>query len=182
MSMVLKHREPPGPFEKSCYALLAGSVLLVGVMGYRVLTTATLPGPTPPAESISTPTLGERRAAEPANVLRVVAADPFHPQRTAPASRYVLPETDAVADVSSPGSLRSGEVQLLGTAVSGEGGGFIMCQIGGATPEVVRVGEVIGDLTLRSIARGEAEFTREDGSTVTLAVPSAGVRRGSGGR
>lgn len=78
-----------------------------------------------------------------------------------------------------PGSLREGLVGLLGTAVSGSGGGFVMCQVGSATPQMVRVGEVVGDLTLRSIARGEAEFTRSDGTTVTLSVPTA---QGSSGQ
>jgi hypothetical protein len=48
-----------------------------------------------------------------------------------------------------------------------------MAQVGNATPVTVRVGEVVGDLTLREITRGEAEFERRDGTVVVLSVPTA---------
>ena len=78
-----------------------------------------------------------------------------------------------MTSASGPGPLRDGQVRLLGTVVSARDGGFVMCQLGSATPQMVRIGDVLGGLTLRSIARGEAEFTRRDGSSVTLSVPSA---------
>jgi hypothetical protein len=167
------HREPPGRFEKACYTLLAGSVVLAGVTAGRLVTESSLPVASASPGAISAPSLRERRTAAPASALGVVAADPFHVDRTAPASRYLLPVDDLAASVSGPGSLREGAVRLLGTAVLGSGGGFVMCQVGSATPEVVRIGQVVGGLTLRSITRGEAEFTRPDGSLVTLSVPTA---------
>jgi hypothetical protein len=170
---VLLHREPPGKFEKACYALFAVSVVLAGISVARLVTAAPLPDAAPPAPEVATPTLGERVTSGPAAIAEVVASDPFHPARTAPAARYILPEETAVAAASGPGPIRDGAVRLLGTVVSGSGGGFVMCQVGSATPQVVRIGEEVADLTLVSITRGEAEFERRDGSTVTLSVPSA---------
>lgn len=178
MSEVLQHREPPGRIEKTCYALLLFSLVLVASVAVRLATTVPLPSPDATATQPLTASVGARLRPPPASALRVVAADPFHPQRTAPAARYMLPEDRMVDIAPGPGSLREGLVRLLGTAVSGSGGGFVMCQVGSATPQMVRVGEVVGDLTLRSIARGEAEFTRSDGTTVTLSVPTARASSG----
>lgn len=82
--------------------------------------------------------------------------------------------------MSSPGASPSA-IRLLGTAVRGDGGGFVMAQIGGATPVTVRIGEDVGGLTLLAISRGEAEFERNDGSRVTLSVPKAAPRPGGSG-
>jgi len=171
--MVLQHREPPGPFEKACYVALVCSVVLVVITAVRLAMVAptpeAVPGLTPPRIE----PLGARTRPSAASALRVVAADPFHPLRTAPAERYILPEEQIAAVEPGSGPLREGLVRLLGTAVVDNAGGFVMAQVGSATPQMVRVGEVVGDLTLRSIARGSAEFTRQDGTLVTLGVPAA---------
>lgn len=171
--MTLLHREPLDHVEKACWALLGLSAVVLVATTVRWTTTTPLPEPAAPPASLATPELGPRRTTTPGSAIRVVAADPFHTARTAPASRYLLPEVDGQATVSGPGALRPGAVRLLGTAVLGSGGGFVMAQVGGATPVTVRIGEVVGDLTLRSITRGEAEFERRDGSRVVLSVPSA---------
>jgi hypothetical protein len=157
---------------KSAYAALAASVVLVLTTGVRVVRETPLPAPPPGSPELPVPQLGQRVASQPWNAVRAVERDPFHPGRTAPAARYLLPEEDMRATLPGASSVR-GEVTLLGTAVSGDGGGFVMCQFARATPEVVRIGEEIGGLTLRAIAPGTAEFTSRDGSTVTLHVAGA---------
>jgi len=170
--MTILHREPPGPVVNSAYAALAASVVLVLITGVRVVREAPLPARPPASPELPVPKLGQRVASQPWSAVRAVERDPFHPGRTAPAARYLLPEEDMQATLPGASSVR-GEVTLLGTAVSGDGGGFVMCQVGGETPEVVRIGEEVGGLTLRSISRGAAEFSRRDGSTVTLHVAGA---------
>lgn len=177
---VLEHREPAGWLEKACYGALACSLALLVIAAVRLGTTS----PTPEEADSSYETVVERPGDRPspswASAVRVVAADPFHAERTAPASRYVLPEDGPASGDTGPAPLRPGAVRLLGTAVLGSRGGFVMCQVGSTTPQVVRVGEVVGDLTLRSIARGEAVFTRRDGTSVTLSVPTAAPSAGVG--
>lgn len=171
--MTLLHREPPGRLEMAGYTLFGLSAIVFAVAVARWATTMDLPDAATASASLSTPQLGERRATSTAGALRMVGADPFHPARSAPASRYLLPDAVDATTVSGPGALRPGAVRLLGTAVLGNGGGFVMAQLGSATPVTVRVGDEVGDLTLRSIRRGEAEFERRDGSLVVLGVPSA---------
>jgi len=163
------HHEPPGPWVKAAYAALTSSLVFMAVIAVRVLHAPAVMHPTPGPAELVVPQLGERVTSQPWSAIRVVERDPFHPERTSPASRYLLPEDDVQATLPGASSVR-GEVALLGTAVSGDGAGFVMCQFGRETPEVVRVGEEIGGLTLRSVTRGSAEFTRRDGSTVSCTL------------
>ena len=179
----LHHRAPAGFLERLSAIALVFSLVLVAWVGVRYARTAPLPTASDAAASELRVTLGARDATTTGRAIRMVAADPFHVDRLAPAARYLLPEDGTGTTVSGPGPLRPGAVRLLGTAVLGGGGSFVMCQVGSATPQVVRVGERVGDLTLVSVSRGEAEFTRRDGETVVLAVPTAvGVTGGPGER
>lgn len=179
--MTLVHREPAGPFEKACYLALAASLLLLGWTILRLV----LPADVVVAERGGAPDVAsiEDRASTPvAAALRVVASDPFHVARTAPESRYILPEEGAELVVEGrEGEGNSGAVRILGTVVVGVSGGFVMAQVGAATPVTIRVGDEIGGLRLRSIRRGEGEFEALDGTPVLLSVPTAVAGPGGGG-
>jgi hypothetical protein len=109
-------------------------------------------------------------------VLAAVAKDPFHPERRRPGARFQLP-----ADVAAAMARRretegaAASVRVIGTAVASDGGGFAMCAWAGGTPRIVRVGERVGEWTLRRVTPGAAEFTTSTGTTVVARIPKAGT-------
>ncbi|MDP1858414.1 MAG: hypothetical protein Q8K82_07085 [Gemmatimonadaceae bacterium] len=111
------------------------------------------------------------------DILAAVEMDPFHPERRRPTSRFRLPGD--VALVGAPAATPSGDnsVRLLGTVLGAAGGSFAMCQRGAEPPRVVRVGQSIGELTLRQIEQGRAILTDANGERVELVVPKAGTSR-----
>jgi hypothetical protein len=116
----------------------------------------------------------DRPVATPsASLAAAVEGDPFHPERRRPAERFRLPgeagPSDTLAAADGAASLR-----LLGTAVLAEGRGFAMYQAGAETPRLVRVGETVGELTLKRVEQGRAVFRTRAGRAVELRVPKAG--------
>lgn len=109
-------------------------------------------------------------------VLAAIGKDPFHPERRRPGQRFQLP-ADAAAAVARGQESRTTEasLHLIGTAVASEGGGFAMCAWQGGSPRIVRVGERVGDWTLRKVTPGAAEFATPAGTTVVVHVPKAGT-------
>ena len=103
-----------------------------------------------------------------------VDQDPFHVERRRPAVRFRLPG-EALAQDSVPAAAAGTPFLLIGTAVLAEGRGFAMCQWGSEPPRLVRVGERVGDLTLRVVARGRATFTDGNGRRMEVRVPKAGT-------
>ena len=178
--MSLLYRPPLGSGPRAILALVALSVALFATSAVRAVRLSDLP-PAQLYENDPPPALtwgGERIPLWEA--VRVVERDPFHPERRPPLERFLLPEDQ---DDIRPGvSRESGprQVRLVGTAVSGGSGGFVMCQVGNVPPRIVRIGEEVGGLTLRTVSRGEAEFTRSNGTVVTLSVP--GRETNPGGR
>jgi hypothetical protein len=102
--MTLLHREPPGRFEKACYASCGVSAVIFAVAVARWAMPLPAPDPAPASSGAATLDLGARRSAAASSALRVVATDPFHVARTAPQARYLLPETEDRATASNPGS------------------------------------------------------------------------------
>jgi hypothetical protein len=132
---------------------------------------------TDPLPSAGAVTLGANAATPdirvPVTATKLAAAigkDPFHPERRRPAQRFRLPgEAAPGADVVS-----SEPFKLIGTAAMAEGKGFAMCQLGAEPPKLVRIGESIGGLTLKSVQPGRASFVRSDGKRYEARVPKAG--------
>ena len=110
-----------------------------------------------------------------ARLAAAVSKDPFHVERRRPTARFRLPG-EALPQDSVPAALDAGtRFQLIGTAVLAEGRGFAMCQWGTEPPRLVRVGERVGDLTLRVVDRGRATFTDGNGRRMEVRVPKAGT-------
>jgi hypothetical protein len=120
----------------------------------------------------ATPIPGTGTAA--GRVLAAVNKDPFHAERRRPAVRFRLPGESAPSDSLTPAA-GAGLFQLIGTAVLPEGRGFAMCQWGTESPKLVRVGERVGDLMLKVVARGRATFVDATGRTREVRVPKAGT-------
>jgi hypothetical protein len=64
--------------------------------------------------------------------------------------------------------------RLIGTVVQGQGG-FVMVEMPDARMQLVRIGEKVGDLRLRSVSTGEAVFDDPQGARVSLRTPRAGA-------
>jgi hypothetical protein len=64
--------------------------------------------------------------------------------------------------------------RLMGTVVQGQGG-FIMVEMPDARMQLVRIGDKVGDLRLRSVSSGEAVFDDPQGARVSLRTPRAGA-------
>jgi len=108
-----------------------------------------------------------------ARLARAVGKDPFHPERRRPTLRFRFPGegSAASATVDAPSS---GSLKLIGTAIMPEGKGFAMCQVGAEPPKLVRIGERVGQLTLKGIEPGRAVFLTAAGKRYEVQVPKAG--------
>lgn len=126
------------------------------------------PVPDAPAPAFASASDLPVRAAGPAtNIGAAVEKDLFSPDRSAPPERYRVPgEADptAVVHVEVPRPV------VLGTAVSGTGRSFATCQMPDGQPIIVRVGDRIGEYTVKAIERGRVVFTTAQGTT--LEVPA----------
>ena len=105
------------------------------------------------------------------NVGLAIDADLFSPERKAPAARYHMPgearaTTEAVAEPPKP--------IVLGTAISSDGSSFATCQFQSTRLLMVRVGDKVGDYTVKVIERGRVVFATPAGKTFEVLAPRAG--------
>lgn len=137
----------------------------------RALTVSTDAPPLAPAGNVSLPEMTVTQRAAGAPVGEVVNVDPFRANRRRPPLRYAPPGAVRLAPAAAPAT----SVALAGTVVYPDGGGLALVRVGGRAGAVmVRVGETVEGLTLKSVAREEAVFASRDGRTVVLRVPKAG--------
>ncbi len=114
----------------------------------------------PPQFNIAAAQVESVRAAA-IEVAKVVDLNLFAPDRSAPLRRYSLsgyedePMTEVAMEVARP--------VVLGTAVGSGERSFAMCSLEGAPTVIVRVGDKLGDYTVRSIRRGVVEFSSTSG-------------------
>jgi len=124
-----------------------------------------------PAQADVSPAETPRERYSLTRILASLDKDPFHPARRRPARRLqVAGGSDVVPMVAERGLA----VQVIGTAVAADGSGFAMCAWGGAPPRIVRIGERVGDWTLRSVTPGAAEFTSISGATTVVRIAKPG--------
>jgi hypothetical protein len=126
------------------------------------------PGPAD-ATALGDVQAGARKAPPRVNLTAAVDADPFSPNRQRPEEPYRLPGEL----VQAPTPSRSQQLKVLGTVVITNGASFAMCQIGSEPPVIVRVGQQIGNYTLKRVARGKAVFASPSGE-VEIAAPQPG--------
>jgi len=137
---------------------------------------AVLTDPLPPAAAVAprsnAPTVGIRVPVTATKLAEAVGKDPFHPERRRPGVRFRLPGEGSTAanDTTQTPSV----FKLIGTATMAEGKGFAMCQLGAEPPKLVRIGESIGDLTLKNVQPGRALFVTSGGKRYEARVPKAG--------
>ena len=157
------------------YALVALglSLMLLGWTVRRALEVEEARGAIdPPAASVITD-VAPAAAPNAAQVLEAVDSDPFHPERRRPTERFRLPGEAISAEVIAPAPAVAPLV-LLGTVVLAEGRSFVMCQQGSGQARIVRIGESLGDYTLRNVQQGRAVFVTKGGEKIELRVPKPG--------
>jgi hypothetical protein len=130
------------------------------------------PPPAPAPDLIAPPAVAPAVRAGRVDLSDAWESDPFRSDRRRPPRRFVLPGTAAAPAARPPAPAVA--LTLNGTVVYPGGGGFALVGAAGRAPVMVRVGEVIEGLTLRSVARDEATFARPGGGSMVLRVPKAG--------
>lgn len=99
------------------------------------------------------------------NVAAAVDADPFAPDRNAPESRYRAPSEERDESAPKPAAV---EPVVLGTAASDATHGFATVQLADGPAAIVRVGDKIGEYTVKSIERGHVVFTTSSGKKLDI--------------
>jgi hypothetical protein len=159
--------------------VLAGAALVAsaGVFAraaVRAIAGEPLPQPRAEASMGRRPGIVQRAATAPALVVAAIESDPFHPDRRRPTIAFRFPG-EARSDVAAtPASVPREAMRLIGTVVQSAGKGFAMCQLGNEPPRILRVGERVGELTLKQVEQGRAVFLASDGSRVEVQAPKAG--------
>jgi len=156
-------------------AALAGAILVLLVAAWRAVrveSVSPLPVPATGGADTTVPST-EREGYSLARIMEAVNNDPFHPLRRRPARRLQAVGTGATQVIPAVAE-RGLSIQVIGTAVSAGGGGFAMCAWGGAPPRIVRVGERLGDWTLRTVTPGAAQFVSSTGASVMVRVAKPG--------
>lgn len=147
------------------------AVVLLLAAGLRGLLVEPLPAAEEREMDRAAATAAPRTAAVGQEVAMVLRADPFHPERHAPATRFRFPgEGTATGPAVSVAALK-----LIGVALIEEGRSFALVQAGGDAPRLVRVGENIGGYTLRRVERDRAIFAGPDGKVQEYRVTKAGT-------
>lgn len=109
-------------------------------------------------------------AAARVDVAAAIEIDVFSPERTPPAARYRMPgEPEPVAAAAEPP-----KPIVLGTAIASDGSSFATCQYESSRLLMVRVGDKIGDYTVKLIERGRVVFSTPAGKTFEVLAPRAG--------
>ena len=109
----------------------------------------------------------------PAELGIAIVNDLFAQDRAEPNSRYRLPGEE-VATAAAPAPPPVLPV-VLGTAAMGEGRGFATCQLGEGRPVIVRVGDKLGEYTVKSIERGRVAFTTAAGKALEISALKTGT-------
>lgn len=152
-----------------------GAAVLGGAALAWALVAALRPTPLPQPGTRGVPGLEAIASHTPrlaSNVSAAVENDVFSPDRTAPESRYRMPNE---AQASDAPALEPEKPLVLGTAVATDGRSFASVKLGDGSPTLVHVGERIGEWTVRAIERGKIVLVTADGMRANIAVPKPGT-------
>jgi hypothetical protein len=129
-----------------------------------------------PQASFDSPLVNHRDTAmavlEP-DVSAAVDLDPFRSDRHRPVERFRMPGERSTAPRPPVAGLPP-SMRLTGTVVYPSGGGAALLEGGGQGTRLVRVGERVGELTLREVGREQAVFVSSSGNRVVIRVHKEG--------
>jgi hypothetical protein len=155
-------------------AMLASGAT-AGYSFWRAMVVEPVYAPTDGIGVVPIPSPVRLAVADPDGLEVAIDQDPFRPERRRPPERFPLPDDPVPDPAPVLAAPDPGAVRLIGTVVMPEGRSFAMCQVAGEPPKLVRLGETVGDLTLRRVDQGLAVFITAGGATVEARVPKAGT-------
>ncbi len=153
-------------------ALAGGALGLASLVLLWSVFTALRLTPTESAEPprfLATDSLVMQSSAPSINVPSVVGLNVFAADRSAPLARYRLDGEDPVAIAAEP-ALEPSLPVVVGTAVGTGRASFAMCSLDDSPTMIVRVGDKIGDYTVRVITRGVVEFSTPSGERISVSA------------
>jgi hypothetical protein len=153
--------------------LFIASAVLVGWSLQRALLTDALPGPARVSPIPGSTTVDPPVPLATATLAAAVGKDPFHPERRRPSLRFRFPG-EGSPSTATEATPATAAFKLIGTATMPEGRSFAMCQWGAEPPKLVRIGESVGNLTLKKVEPGRAVFLTAGGKRFEVQVPKAG--------
>ena len=147
-------------------AALAGVAIALGLVAWaigRAVRVEPVLAASPP-QFATAEAVAVLRATRPIDVRGIVELNVFSPDRSAPPRRYRLTgwDEEAAPEAALPQPL------VLGTAVSTPESSFAICKVGDGRPTVVRIGDILGGYTVRSIERGHVVFTTPTGERLEI--------------
>jgi hypothetical protein len=137
----------------------------------RALRTAPLPNAVA-TTPVSMEPMTRRPLSPPTDVQAAVESDLFSPDRTAPDTPYRMP---GESDGSDKPAVDPMKPAVLGTVVSTDGRSFASVRLGDASPQLVHVGDKIGEWVVKSITRGTVVILSANGTRAELTVPKPGT-------
>ena len=155
----------------STRAALGAAVLGVALSAWALSRAIRLDpvGTAPATVSVVPGALDMAQPAAGLDISAAVAADLFAVDRIAPEERYRMPGEAAGENGAAPA-----RPVVLGTAIAADGSSFATCQFESARLQMVRVGDHLGDYTVKSISRERVVFLTRAGTSLEILVPKQG--------
>jgi hypothetical protein len=158
-----------------------GMQLALGVLGVAVIVlgwsvvSAFRGEPLPsssPTTVASLETMRRPTFRAPADIQTAVDNDLFASDRNAPDTPYRMPGESAGNDKPLVEPMKP---NVLGTAVATDGRNFATLQLGDSSPQLVHVGDKIGEWVVKGIARGKVILVSNNGTRAELTVMRPGT-------
>jgi hypothetical protein len=129
--------------------------------------------PDPPSTTIASLETIRRAPGRPkSDVEATVDNNVFSIDRTAPAAPYRMP---GEPDPSARPVMQPEKPLVLGTAVATDGRHFATVQLRDGPPMIVRIGDKVGEWTVRAIERGKIVLVSTNGFRAELTVSKPGT-------
>jgi type IV pilus biogenesis protein PilP len=149
-------------------ALGVGATMWALVTAFRA---ETIPDP-PPTIVGSIENIRGGVARPKSNIETTVDNDVFSVDRSAPDAPYRMP---GEPDPNAKAAPQPDKPIVLGTAVATDGRHFATLQMRDGRPTLVRVGDKIGEWTVRAIERGKVVLVSTGGIRAEIAVTNPGI-------
>jgi hypothetical protein len=156
------------PTMRIALAVLVASVVVLGWTLVRALRPQPIPNAVP-MTLVGLDAVKRVPTRQVADIQAGVENDLFSPDRSAPDTPYRMPGENNPDDKPR---VEPQKPIVLGTAVASDGHNFATVQLGMESPKLVRVGDKIGEWTVRSIVRGKVVLEGAEGNRAELGVPN----------
>lgn len=167
--MSMRWRKTPGMRVALASVGLATALFLWTLV--RALRVDALPVPAP-GPGVSLQSMTRTTYRKPADIQAAVENDLFESDRNAPSTPYRMPGENGSDDKPKVEPMKP---VIFGTAVASDGRNFATLKLGTAPPQLVHVGDRIGEWVIRSIARGTVVLESTSGVRAELAVSKPGI-------